>query len=215
MKLPRFTSDLASLGVSLGMMLGLLGSLLFGFRGRINRAKYWLAVLIYSISSTALGLVGIVAGQINDLQLPVLIPSALPSAGLVPAAGQSMGWSVVTVVYGLAVSISAFLVCAKRLHDRGKSAWWLLVFFVLPTVLLGIGMGIAVASGSWCPSLLCIKHVFTIPFMVPFSMHFMWPFVLPFFLVGMGIQIWGLVEFGCMRGTIGPNGYGPDPLKTL
>lgn len=187
MKLPRFTSDLASLGVSLGRVLKLLGSLLFSFRGRINRTGYWLAVLIYSIVSTVFGVVGVAVGQINGLQLPVLIPYASPSAGLAPAANQSMGWSVVTVVYGLSVSISAFLVCAKRLHDRDKSAWWLLTFFVLPAVLFGIGMGIAFVSGSWCPSLLCIKHAFTIPFMVPFSMHFMWPFVLPFFLVGMGI----------------------------
>jgi uncharacterized membrane protein YhaH (DUF805 family) len=28
---------------------------------------------------------------------------------------------------------------AKRLHDRNKSAWWLLVFYVLPGIMEGIG----------------------------------------------------------------------------
>jgi uncharacterized membrane protein YhaH (DUF805 family) len=26
------------------------------------------------------------------------------------------------------------------------------------------------------------------------------------------IAIWGFVELGCLRGTPGPNQYGPDPL---
>ena len=29
------------------------------------------------------------------------------------------------------------------------------------------------------------------------------------------ISIWGLVELGFLRGTVGPNPYGPDPLQPL
>jgi uncharacterized membrane protein YhaH (DUF805 family) len=25
--------------------------------------------------------------------------------------------------------------------------------------------------------------------------------------------IWALIWFGCLRGTVGPNQYGPDPLE--
>lgn len=32
-------------------------------------------------------------------------------------------------------------------------------------------------------------------------------------LVGVAISIWGLVEIGFLRGTVGPNQYGPDPLE--
>jgi uncharacterized membrane protein YhaH (DUF805 family) len=29
----------------------------------------------------------------------------------------------------------------------------------------------------------------------------------------VGVAIWFLVEFGCLRGTIGANRYGPDPVS--
>lgn len=32
-------------------------------------------------------------------------------------------------------------------------------------------------------------------------------------IVQLGIGIWSLVELGCLRGTVGPNQYGPDPLQ--
>ncbi len=28
-------------------------------------------------------------------------------------------------------------------------------------------------------------------------------------------SIWNFIETGCLRGTIGPNAYGPDPLATI
>ncbi len=33
-----------------------------------------------------------------------------------------------------------------------------------------------------------------------------------FNLGSFAISIWGFVEIGCLRGTEGPNQYGPDPL---
>jgi uncharacterized membrane protein YhaH (DUF805 family) len=32
-------------------------------------------------------------------------------------------------------------------------------------------------------------------------------------LVASAILIWAFVELACLRGTIGPNRYGPDPLE--
>jgi uncharacterized membrane protein YhaH (DUF805 family) len=32
-------------------------------------------------------------------------------------------------------------------------------------------------------------------------------------LVGFAITVWAFVELGCLRGTVGPNQYGPDPLE--
>ncbi len=71
---------------------------------------------------------------------------------------------------------------AKRLHDRDKSAWWLLLFYFVPGILgttadrIGGGTGI-------------ILHI-----------------------AGFAITVWAFVELGCLRGTVGPNQYGPDPL---
>jgi uncharacterized membrane protein YhaH (DUF805 family) len=30
--------------------------------------------------------------------------------------------------------------------------------------------------------------------------------------VAFALYIWGFVEMGCLRGTVGPNRFGPDPL---
>ena len=32
------------------------------------------------------------------------------------------------------------------------------------------------------------------------------------FLAMLAVGIWALVELGCLRGTVGPNRHGPDPL---
>jgi uncharacterized membrane protein YhaH (DUF805 family) len=32
-------------------------------------------------------------------------------------------------------------------------------------------------------------------------------------LVSFAITVWAFVELGCLRGTVGPNRYGPDPLE--
>jgi uncharacterized membrane protein YhaH (DUF805 family) len=32
-------------------------------------------------------------------------------------------------------------------------------------------------------------------------------------LVGFAITVWAFVELGCLRSTVGPNQYGPDPLE--
>jgi uncharacterized membrane protein YhaH (DUF805 family) len=33
-------------------------------------------------------------------------------------------------------------------------------------------------------------------------------------IIGLGVGIWSFVELGCLRGTVGPNQHGPDPLGT-
>ena len=32
-------------------------------------------------------------------------------------------------------------------------------------------------------------------------------------LISFGITVWAFVELGCLRGTVGSNRYGPDPLS--
>src|SRR6266487_727368 len=37
---------------------------------------------------------------------------------------------------------------------------------------------------------------------------------IPLIWIGLAISVWAFVELGCLRGTPGPNRYGPDPLDT-
>ena len=138
--------------------------LFFSFDGRINRAKFWVVGLI----NIAVSLADHVAG---DILLDTLGASAyLPTIILVSA------FSIWT---GLAAGV-------KRLHDREKSGWWLLVFFLLPA-LLGIAALFIDPTSPGIPAL-ALKTVTNV------------------------IGLWAIIELGCLKGTSGPNIYGADPL---
>jgi uncharacterized membrane protein YhaH (DUF805 family) len=140
-----------------------LASLLLRFDGRINRAKYWLATVIYATVNLLLALLD----RIWD---------------------QSVGFAALSFVINLGVFVSGLAVGTKRLHDRDRSAWWLLFFYLLPAVLLGWIL-VDVEVGST----VMLRYV-------------------SLFLALLIIWIWQVVELGCLRGTVGPNAYGPDPL---
>jgi uncharacterized membrane protein YhaH (DUF805 family) len=121
--------------------------LLFSFRGRINRAKFWLAHL------------GVVVVEMIILAI-VFSAAGLASADF--AQGKvdvGLGPSIIFAILAVVVIWIGLALAVKRWHDRNKSAWWLL----LPVV----------------------------------------PVVGP---------IWAIVELGFLKGTTGPNSYGPDPL---
>jgi uncharacterized membrane protein YhaH (DUF805 family) len=135
--------------------------LLFGFSGRINRAKFWLAALIYIVFF--FGVVGItmaVSSSMDSVFVAALI-------AYVPL-----------VISGLAVGI-------KRLHDRDKSAWWLAVFYLVPLAINLIAIYVLGDNGTLNSILM---------------------------VVSFAINIWAIVELGLLRGTIGGNQYGGDPL---
>ena len=83
------------------------------------------------------------------------------------------------------VLFSAIAVGIKRLHDRDKSGWWALPFIVLPILLDG-----ASQKGLVTPSS---------------AMTLQW--------VSLALAVWEIVELGFLRGTAGPNQFGPDPLQ--
>ena len=137
--------------------------LLFGFQGRINRAKFWLALLIYVVFFFAV--VGITMAVSSST-------TAMIGAALVAY--------IPLIISGIAVGI-------KRLHDRNKSGWWLLLFYFGPLLLNAIGYYVLGGDDSGMLNQIIMY-------------------------VSFGINIWALVELGCLRGTIGGNQYGGDPL---
>jgi uncharacterized membrane protein YhaH (DUF805 family) len=50
-----------------------------------------------------------------------------------------LGLFLILSVPFVPVAISATAVAIKRLHDRDKSGWWVLVFYLLPGVIGNIG----------------------------------------------------------------------------
>lgn len=127
------------------------------FDGRINRKPYWLGTL---------GL--LVAVMI----LYGLIFSVLGIASIIPI-----------IILSLATLYPSFALIIKRLHDRNKSGWWSLVFYI-PSILSNI-VNATMPGGTL--AMICG-------------------------LLGLIAAIWLLVEVGFLKGTDGPNDYGPDPL---
>ena len=141
----------------------------FSFQGRSNRQRYWVTgVAIFVL----LFLSALVIGALGEIPVVGIL------ADLV-----FLGMLVAGVVAVLANG-------ARRLHDRGHSAWWLVLFTGVPT-LLAIPAELAKFSGSEGAQMLGAILV----------------------LLGLPFSIWGFVVMGCLKGTAGPNKFGEDPLR--
>jgi uncharacterized membrane protein YhaH (DUF805 family) len=133
--------------------------LFFSFKGRISRQPYWLATAVVT------AVMSVMAAILYSLPDEC---ATIGSTLLLLALFSPFFWSM-------------FALNAKRLHDRNRSAWWLLVFYPLPGLLRNLpedAGGIGIALG----------------------------------LAGIALSIWAMIEFGFLRGTAGPNRYGPDPV---
>ena len=110
----------------------------FSFRGRIGRKTYWLGYVVPIMA--------------------ILIVGAIPPAFLSP---ESQIFSIYLIAYAIlsvVLIIPNLAASVKRLHDRGRSGWFVLLS------------------------------------MVPIA------------------NIWIFIEVCFLKGTDGPNAFGPDPL---
>jgi len=84
----------------------------------------------------------------------------------------------------------------KRIHDRNKSGWLVWLFYI-PAILMVIFLiGTITAGATSATGAAVTLGIIAI--------------VLGIAVLCVGV--WFFVEFGCMRGTIGANKYGPDPV---
>ena len=152
-----------------------LQKILFSFDGRIGRRTYWLAILALIVA----------------VQVLTFAPFLLESEAAVLMLA-------LTSQFILLLSLWPILaVGSKRLHDRNKNGWWLLVFWLLPFALLIGGGSIALfddprtgRSGDFTTGAILV-------------------------LASLPPALWGIVELGFLPGTKGPNLYGADPAQQL
>ena len=139
------------------------GNLFFNFDGRANRRKFWIAVLVFVAIKVVLA----------------ILDYATDQSGILQALNSML--NIVMLVVAIAVGV-------KRLHDRNKSGWYLLLFYFVPGVLVTICYEFRLfrEDTSVIPTLL--------------------------WLLAFAVGVWTFVEMGCLRGTIGVNQYGPDPV---
>jgi uncharacterized membrane protein YhaH (DUF805 family) len=105
------------------------------------------------------------------------------------AAIIGFGAFVVYAVGALAISYFSVPLAAKRFQDRGR-----------PGNLAWIGFGLSILS--------------IVVELINFGRG---PSLLSTIvgLAAFGVGIWYLIDLGCLRGTVGPNQYGPDPLPAV
>jgi len=72
------------------------------FDGRARRREYWLFFLVNFIIAVAAGIIGAI------LRIPGLM-------------------NIVVGIYFLAILLPSIGVCVRRLHDTGRSGWWILI----------------------------------------------------------------------------------------
>ena len=165
---------------------------LFKFEGRINRAKYWLAGLIIVCWTIFLMLllyapVGYLFGWPAKLSLDLDNIFAIVD----PNSFQKLSRADVSIIVVNVITMPLFLwvllaTSVKRLHDRDKSGWWIVLFFFLPG-LVGrfedrIGDSIL---ATWLG-------------------------------ISAGIlYMWGVVELYFLRGSPRTNLYGANPLPKV
>lgn len=130
-------------------------NLYFNVRGRISRSRYWLGML---------GVLAAIAAMFAIIWLTAYPLLALPLI--------------------LFVFVSVYILAIKRLHDRGKSGWWTLLFLLVPGTFDRLSNRLTDGEPLW------------------------WVLV----LAAAALSLWGLIEVGFLRGTDGDNDYGPDPL---
>lgn len=80
----------------------------FDFVGRSRRKEYWYFSLISLLVSLILGFSDIFVGIYNE----------------------EYGVGLLGSIYGLAALIPSFSVTFRRLHDIGRSAWWILILLI-------------------------------------------------------------------------------------
>lgn len=78
------------------------------FIGRARRKEYWYFVLFNVIVSFLLIIIDNVIGTFN----------------------WDSGYGLLSTVYSLAVLLPALGVSIRRLHDIGRSGWWILIGFI-------------------------------------------------------------------------------------
>jgi uncharacterized membrane protein YhaH (DUF805 family) len=163
---------------------------LFRFDGRINRARFWLAMPVILGLLAVLGAVILAIQSLFGGPTPLSLGTkdifklvdpdvyrALRPADLPRLLAKLLGILLVLWVYS-AISI-------KRLHDRDKSGWWMVPFFVVP--------GLYNQFDDRLPD----SYFMMLPALIVFVLY-----------------VWGFIELYCLKGSQNTNRFGADPLAS-
>lgn len=160
------------------------------FSGRSPRKEFWMFFLFTIVVNIVLSLVDVALGLGGHATT-----YSTAGAGAYSAGGSlSDGW--LGNLWSLAVFIPSIAVGVRRLHDLDRSGWWYagpLILMVCGGVMFALGMrGAFTGAGMSGSGMIGVA-----------------------LLVIGGIMGIVLLVWFCMRGTEGPNRFGPDPYAPI
>jgi uncharacterized membrane protein YhaH (DUF805 family) len=156
---------------------------LFRFEGRINCAKYWLATLSILCGMISVLLLLAILIIILGIGGPLAINLVVISASIRFTGEASLLPQIVIIPMTVFFAWRFAAASIKRLHDRNKSGWWLVPFFIAPSLLDKLA--------DWLENPVLAGLAGALAF---------------------GLGVWCFVELFCLRGAKAPNRFGPDPL---
>lgn len=84
----------------------------FDFRGRAQRAEYWWFLLFYVVATVVV--------DIMDRAFGTTLSDN----------GRATGMGVIGILFVLFTLVTALSLGVRRLHDTGRSGWWVLLSFI-------------------------------------------------------------------------------------
>ena len=143
-----------------------------GFSGRARRSEYWYWVLATILAGVVVGIIELILGVGSESSGPL------------------------SSLLNLAIFLPGMAVGFRRLHDTGRSGWWiggfyigLFVFAIIIGALFGASISREVGTGL-------AESIGVIAIM---------------FGIGALIYMIVLLVFFCSDSDVGPNKYGPNP----
>lgn len=154
----------------------------FDFKGRARRSEYWWFMLFVAIVSSIFNYGGL----------------------LVPAL------SFIGALCSLVFCIPQFSAMTRRLHDTGRSGWWVLLLAVLSVIALG-ALGVVLAPLA--SQMLEVTDTFAQAQMMADAMQASPAASTVFLFCGLAISVLGLIVFifTLLDSKWGENKYGPSP----
>jgi uncharacterized membrane protein YhaH (DUF805 family) len=99
----------------------------FPFHGRIGPRKYWIATLLYALVWLLGTLILVILASLNyNPPNDTITNSTIVGFVLL---------SVAMIVFSVTIAAGLASTGVRRLHDRGKSGYWLILYYVLPSML--------------------------------------------------------------------------------
>jgi uncharacterized membrane protein YhaH (DUF805 family) len=180
------------------MNMDTIKSLYLTTDGRISRKTWWLAAIGLAVVNLLISMVvfpiaGL--GMPNAAQLAATAEDPAALSALISGAVQAASWANLVLFAIFAYPIYAISV--KRRHDKDNNGLDVTIYLVLTALLLfvqalGLGYTTAEIGGMTIPVPTMLSNILGI-------------------VVGIA-ALYMLVVLGFLKGTEGPNQYGPDPL---